>query len=130
MLQINCVELANSPYASPIVLVKKKDDTPRLCVDYRSINKDTVPDCYLLPRVDELIGAIGNQKAKYFSTLDLMRGYHQVKMENKSKAKTAFICHCGLLQYCRMPFGLTNAPATFQRLMDKLFAGWDLHSFI
>ena len=125
LLQINCVEPANSPYASPIVLVKKKDGTPRLCVDYRSINKDTVPDRYPLPRVDELIDAIGNQKEKYFSTLDLMRGYHQVKMEDKSKAKTAFICHRGLFQYSRMPFGLTNAPGTFQRLMDELFAGWD-----
>ena len=75
--------------------------------------------------MDELIDAIGNQKAKYFSTLDLMRGYHQVKMEDKSKTKTAFICHHGLFQYCRMSFGLTSAPATFKRLMDKLFAGWD-----
>ena len=64
LLQINCVEPANSPYASPIVLVKKKDGTPQLCVDYRSINKDTVPDCYPLPRVDELIDAIENQNAK------------------------------------------------------------------
>ena len=123
LLQINCVEPANSPYISPIALVKS---TPRLCVDYRSINKDTVPDHYPLRRVDELIDAIGNQKAKYFSTLDLLRGYHQVKTEDKSKAKTAFVCHCGLFQCCRMPFGLTNAPATFQTLMDKLFAGWIL----
>ena len=80
-----------------------------------------------MPRVDELVDAIGHQKGKYFSTLDLMKGYHQVKMEEQSKCKTAFTCHLGLFQYCRMPFGLTNTLATFQRLMNKLFSGkqWD-----
>ena len=89
------------------------------------LNKDTILDRYPLPRVDELIDTIGSQKAMYFTTLDLMRGYHQVKMAEESKEKTAFVCHHGLYQYCRMPFGLTNAPATFQRLMDKLFTGWN-----
>ena len=93
-------------------------------MDYRSVNKNTIPDRYPLPRVDELIDAIGAHKAVYFTTLDLMRGYHQVKMAEESKEKTAFVCHRGLYQFCRMPFGLTNAPATFQRLMDKLFNGW------
>ena len=94
-------------------------------MDYRNVNKDTILDRYPLPRVDELIDTIGSQKAMYFTTLDLMRGYHQVKMAEESKEKTAFVCHRGLYQYCRMPFGLTNAPATFQRLMDKLFTGWN-----
>ena len=125
LLKIGCIEPANSPYASPLVLVRKPDGSLRLCVDYRTINKDTIPDRYPLPRVDELIDAIGAQKAVYFTTLDLMRGYHRVKMTEESKAKTAFVCHRGLYQFCRMPFGLTNAPATFQRLMDKLFNGWN-----
>ena len=107
------------------MLVRKPDGNLRLCVDYRSINKDTILDRYPLPCVDELLDAIGNQKVMYFTTLDLMRGYHQVKMAEESKEKTAFVCHRGLYQYCRMPFGLTNAPATFQRLMDKLFNGWN-----
>ena len=125
LLKINCIEPTNSPYASPIVLVRKPDKNLRLCVDYRNINKDTILDRYPLPRMDELLDAIGNQKAMYFTTLDLMRGYHQVKMAEESKEKTAFACHRGLYQYCRMPFGLTSAPATFQRLMDKLFNDWN-----
>ena len=127
LLKINCIaiEPTNSPYASPIVLVRKPDGNLRLCVDYHSINKDTILDRYPLPRVDELLDAIGNQKAIYFTTLDLMRGYHQVKMVEESKEKTAFVCHRSLYQYYRMPFGLTNAPATFQRLMDKLFNDWN-----
>ena len=124
LLKIKCIEPANSPYASPLVLVRKPDGNLRVCVDYRSANKDTIPDRYLLPRVDELIDAIGARKAIYFTTLDLMRGYHQVKMAEESKEKTTFMCHHGLYQFCRMSFGLTNAPATFQRLMDKLFDGW------
>ena len=116
---------ASSPYASPLVLVRKLDGNLRICVDYRNVNKDTILDRYLLPRVDELIDAIGSQKAVYFTKLDLMRGYNQVKMAEESKEKTAFVCHRGLYQYCKMPFGLTNAPATFQRLMDKLFTGWN-----
>ena len=125
LLKINCIEPASSPYASPLVLVRKPDGNLRICVDYRNVNKDTILDRYPLPRVDELIDTIGSQKAMYFTTLDLMRGYHQVKMAEESKEKTAFVCHRGLYQYCRMPFGLTNAPATFQRLMDKLFTGWN-----
>ena len=67
-------------------------------------------DRYPLPRVDELLDAIGNQKVVYLTTLDLMRRYHQVKMAKESKEKTAFVCHHGLYQYCRMPFELTNTP--------------------
>ena len=122
-----CIEQSTNPYASGLVLVRKKDGSLRVCVDYRQVNKDTVPDSYPIPRVDELVDAIGQRQGKYFSTMDLMKGYHQVKMEDKSKNKTAFTCHLGLFQYRRMPFGLTNAPATFQRLMNKLFFGkeWD-----
>ena len=85
LLKIKCIEPANSPYASPLVLVRKPDGNLRVCVDYRSVNKDTIPDRYPLPRVDELIDAIGACKAVYFTSLDLMRGYHQVKMAEESK---------------------------------------------
>ena len=122
-----CIEPFTSPHASGLVLVRKKDGSLRVCVDYHKINQDMVPDRYPMPRVDELVDAIGHQKGKYFSTLDMMKGYHQVKMEEQSKQKTAFTCHLGLFQYRRMPFGLRNAPATFQRLMDRIFLGpeWD-----
>ena len=122
-----CIEPSTSPYASGLVLVRKKDGSLRVCVDYQKLNQDTIPDRYPMPRVDELVDTIGRRKGRYFSTLDMMKGYHQVKMDEQSKCKTAFTCHRELFQYRRMPFGLTNAPVTFQRLMDKLFAGqeWD-----
>ena len=127
LLQSGCIEPSISPYSSPLVLVRKKNGGLRVCVDYRALNKDTVPDRYPLPRIDELMDMVGRQHARVFSSLDLMKGYHQVTMEESSKLKTTFICHLGLYQYRRMPFGLTNAPATFQRLMDKVFCGrdWD-----
>jgi len=118
-----CIEPSNSPYASGLVLVRKKDRSLRVCVDYRGINKLTVPDKYPMPRIDELLDRVGECKGRYFTCLDLMKGYHQVKVAEESKPRTAFTCHMGLFQYRRMPFGLTNAPATFQRLMSRLFAG-------
>ena len=96
-------------------------------MDNRKLNQDTIPDRYPMPKVDELVDAIGRKKGKYFSTLDMMKGYHQVKKDEQSKCKTAFTCYRGLFQYCWMPFRLINAPATFQRLTDKVFSGqeWD-----
>jgi len=123
LLDTGCIEPSSSPYASGLVLVRKKDGGLRVCVDYRELNKNTVPDRYPIPRIDELIDTIGCQRGKIFTSLDLMKGYHQVKVAETSKSKTAFTCHQGLYQYRRMPFGLTNAPATFQRLMSQLFAG-------
>ena len=123
LLNTGCIEPSTSPYSSGLVLVRKKDGSLRVCVDYRALNRVTVPDRYPMPRIDELIDTVGKCQGKYFTSLDLMKGYHQVKMAEGSKDKTAFICHQGLFQYRRMPFGLTNAPATFQRLMATLFAG-------
>ena len=123
LLDIGCIECSNSSYASPLVLVWKKNGNLRVCVDYRIVNKDTVPDRYPIPRIDELVDMVGWNKPKIFSSLDLMRGYHQVRMAEDAKHKTAFTCHLGLLQYRRMQFGLTNAPATLQCLMSQLFSG-------
>ena len=123
LLATGCIEPSTSPYASALVLVRKKGGGLRVCVDYRRVNKDTVMDKYPIPRIDELIDMVGRNKPKIFTSLDLMRGYHQVRMDDTSKHKTAFVCHMGLFQFRRMPFGLTNAPATFQRLMSQLFSG-------
>ena len=111
------VEPSNSPWMSPIVLVKKKDGTQRFCVDYRKLNEVTRKDSYPLPRIDTTLDALAG--SKWFSTLDMKCGYWQVNMEEK----TAFSTGCGLWQVTVMPFGLCNAPATFERFMELVLAG-------
>ena len=113
------IKPSQSSFASPIVIVRKKDGRIRLCVDYRQLNARTVRDAHPLPRIDESLDALGN--AKYFSCLDLTSGYLQVPMAEQDRQKTAFTTPMGLFEYTRMPFGLTNAPATFQRLMTSVF---------
>ena len=107
---------SHSPYAAPVVLVRKKDGSLRLCVDYRRLNLKTVGDVYTLPRIQESLDALVG--AQYFSTLDLASGYHQISMDPRDQHKTAFTTPFGLYEYTRMPMGLTSAPATFQRLMQ------------
>ena len=111
---------SHSPYASPIVIVRKKDGTLRLCVDYRRLNAKTVGYAYPFPRIQESFDALVG--AQYFTTLDLASRYHQIAMHPTDQPKTAFVTPFGLYEYTRMPFGLATAPATFQRLIHGVMS--------
>ena len=111
------IQPSNSPFASPIVLVRKKIGTPRLTADYRKLKKKTVKDAYCLPRIDKAFGRLYG--VKWFSVMDLTPGYYRVDMALEARAKTAFLGPLGFYEFNRLPQGATNAPATFQRLMEQ-----------
>ncbi|UYV76014.1 hypothetical protein LAZ67_13002151 [Cordylochernes scorpioides] len=121
MIKMGIVQPSESPWSSPVVLVKKKDGSWRFCVDYRKLNKVTKKDVYPLPRNDDVLDSLTG--AKFFSSMDLRTGYWQIEIDEEDREKTAFITPDGLYEFRVMPFGLCNAPATFERMMDKLLAG-------
>ena len=121
LLDAGQIECSTSPWASPILLVPKKDGGWRMCVDYRKVNAVTKKVSYPIPRTEDTFDYL--LQARWFSKVDAASGFWQVPMETSSKEKTAMITPDGLFQWKVMPFGLCNAPATFQRLMDVVLSG-------
>ena len=127
MLRDEVIRPSTSPWASPVVMVKTRDETMRFCVDFRKMNDATIKDAHPLPRIDDTLESLHG--AQYFTTLDLKSGYWQVPIREEDKEKPAFRTSSGqLYEFNQLPFGLCNAPATFSRLMDRTLAGlaWNI----
>ncbi|UYV70960.1 hypothetical protein LAZ67_8001258 [Cordylochernes scorpioides] len=126
MMETKIIRPSSSPWASPVILVRKKDGSLRFYVDYRRLNKITKKDAYPLPRIDDALDTLSG--SRYFSTMDMRSGYWQIEVDDKDREKTAFITPDGLYKFNVMPFGLCNVPATFERMIDNILRGlkWDM----
>lgn len=118
LLHHNIIRDSNSEYASPALLVSKKNGEKRLCIDYRALNKITVKDKYPIPRIEDLIDRL--QGNKFYTSLDLKSGYYQLKMAEEAIHKTAFITEDGHFEFLRLPFGLSNGPSFFQQTISRV----------
>lgn len=121
MEQHGIISQSSSPYCSPVVLVKKKDGSVRMCVDYRKLNDLTIKDAYPLPHIDQMLSELG--QCTIFSTLDMQAGYHQIEIHPDDRHKTAFSSGKDLFEYNRLPFGMSNSASLFQRTMNYILHG-------
>lgn len=129
MLEMGIIEKCDSPYASPVVMVRKSDNNFRLCVDYRKVNKAVVFDAEPMPNPDEIFTKLS--KSKYFTKIDLSKGYFQLPLKKSCRKITAFVTHEGLFCFKRLPFGLVTGGASFSRMMRILLDGMkDAENFI
>jgi len=120
LIKADIIDESDSPWGSPVVLVKKKNNTYRQCVDMRKVNSVTKPIFFPLPLLEDVFQTVAENNPSTFSVLDLTPGFWQIKLDESSKLKTAFVTHFGNCQFKRMPFGLQSAPASYQNLMHKL----------
>lgn len=119
LLEAGIIRPSTSPWSSPIIMVPRKDGgSPRMCVDYRKLNKVLVHNSYPLPNINDILTSMHG--AKVFSCIDLKSGYYQIEMEEADKEKTAFISHRSLFEFNRLPFGLASAPPVFQNLIQNV----------
>lgn len=120
-LKSGVIQPSKSSWASPVVLVRKKDQSVRWCIDYRKLNACTIRDAYNIPRIDMCLDSLSS--ATLFSIMDLQMGYWQIECEEKDRYKTAFVTKYGLFEYRKMPMGISNGSSTFQRCMELVFRG-------
>ncbi|GFW80229.1 retrovirus-related Pol polyprotein from transposon 412 [Trichonephila clavipes] len=113
------VEPCSSPYASQVVVVKKKDGKSRVCIDYRRLNRKLIKDNYPLPLIDDILDCL--QNAKIFTTLDLKNRFFHVAVNERSRKFTSFVTHNGQYKFRRMPFGLSTCPSTFMWYINAIF---------